>query len=464
MKYLTNIVIFMFVLSLVSGCASEENKQPLNSDATIYINANLVDVEQRKITTSNIEVQNGKIAGISTGAVLSSDAKVVDLEGQYVLPGLIDMHVHSWGNSSIQDNYHWIGPRGTLKAGLYAGVYGVLDLFSDEDDIFAYRNGQTNQSVEARLFAAGPCITATNGHCAEYGTDTRIIDSPAEAVEQVTELVAKRPNVIKVVYDHEDYGKEMMPTVDLETLKALIKTAKQYRIKTMVHIGNWQDVRDASEAGAEMLTHTPMSEMPADIPEVLKANGTVIVPTLMVQTALHELAQGKISFEHEMLKAVTTPELLQDFKVDINAEQFARFRAFVDHFKTAPKMMDEAVRRLAAAGVPVLVGTDAGNPLAFHGYGMHIEMQQLAEAGLPNWEILHGATIGAANQLGVDWGVKTGNLADFIVLEQSPVTDIRNTLSITKLVKSGQEVDRNKLQQSINPDFFEKTMMYLTGW
>ena len=129
---------------------------------------------------------------------------------------------------------------------LYAGVARYLDLFSPEDTIFAARASRaTSKTPAADIFAAGPCLTATRGHCSEYGVPTRIVDSPADATREVNDLAKKKPDVVKIVYDHQSNGGRSMPTVDKATLEAVVAAAKANGLKTVVHIGTWDDVRDA---------------------------------------------------------------------------------------------------------------------------------------------------------------------------------------------------------------------------
>ncbi len=110
---------------------------------------------------------------------------------------------------------------------------GFLDLFAAEDQIFGLRERLARDPASsADLYAAGPCLTATGGHCSEYGIPTRIFNTPEEARQQVTELVAKQPDVVKVVY--APTGE--MPSVDKATLAAAVGTATAYGIPSVIHI------------------------------------------------------------------------------------------------------------------------------------------------------------------------------------------------------------------------------------
>ena len=126
----------------------------------------------------------------------------IDLEGRWIIPGLVDMHTHSALNASPAGAPQMLGTPVTARLALHTGVTAFLDLFGLEDSIFAFRDSQRNNGAAgAAVFAAGPCLTATDGHCSQFGIPTRIVDSPADAVREIDALAPKQPDVVKVVYD-----------------------------------------------------------------------------------------------------------------------------------------------------------------------------------------------------------------------------------------------------------------------
>jgi imidazolonepropionase-like amidohydrolase len=104
--------------------------------------------------------------------------------------------------------------------------------------------------------------------------------------------------------------------------------------------------------------------------------------------------------------------------------------------------MLESVRRLAAAGVSMLTGTDAGNVGVVQGYSVHREMLRLVEAGLTPWDALRASTTNAGKFLGRAYGVGPGDQADLVVLDASPLEDIANTQTIGLVVMRGRVVYR----------------------
>src|SRR5262245_32318463 len=182
----------------------------------VYIsNARVLDIGARTENTRNILILAGRIAGFPASRPASFKGEVIDAAGRWVMPALSDMHTHSVGNFRPPGGFQFMTPESIAKADLYAGVARYLDLFSLEDSIFAARAfRKTAKTPGADIFAAGPCLTATRGHCSEYGVPTRIVDSPADATREVNALAVKKPDVVKVVYDHQTYGTRSLPTID----------------------------------------------------------------------------------------------------------------------------------------------------------------------------------------------------------------------------------------------------------
>jgi len=163
-------------------------------------NAQIVDPAAQKISRGHILIRDGKIAQILTAVPKGFKGEPIDLAGKWVIPGLNDMHVHSFGNMAPGNNLQLLMTTGTAKMMLYCGVTGFLDLFSSESQIFADREQQRKNGAD--IYCAGPILTCTKGHGTEYGIPTRVINSPAEAEKEISELALKKPDVVKIVYDH----------------------------------------------------------------------------------------------------------------------------------------------------------------------------------------------------------------------------------------------------------------------
>lgn len=412
----------------------------------VLTNANMLDPSSRTLTEGSLVIRAGKVAQVGSDLTLPDDVETVDLAGRWVIPGLFDMHTHSFGNASPGGAPQVLGPARVAGLALYAGVIGFLDLFSPEDAILGVRDRQrAGQVAGADIFAAGPCLTATGGHCSEYGVPTRLVDSPVDARREIAELAPKRPDVIKLVYDNNVYRGRSMPTVNRETMEAVVAAAHQHGFKAIIHVGTWQDLMDAVEAGADAVTHTPGPDpVPDGLAELMVEKGTLHIPTLAVQSELGRIADDPSLLERPLLAEMVPAELLDAYRNSGSwPAPMQGFTAWVQSLR-GPNL--EAVAALAAAGVRMGTGTDGGNPGIFQGYSVHREMELLVEAGLSEWDAMAAATTAAARFLGRDWGVHSGAEATLIVLDASPLESITNTQRIHSVIQRGVVVDRSSLR------------------
>jgi imidazolonepropionase-like amidohydrolase len=417
---------------------------PTASAQDLYIsNARVLNIGARTQGTRNVLIRDGKLAAFPASKPRDFTGPVLDAGGRWVMPALSDMHTHSVGNFTPPGGFQVMGPHGVARAALYAGVARYLDLFSVEDTIFAARASRnTARTPEADIFAAGPCLTATRGHCSEYGVPTRIVDSPADAMREVNELAKKKPDVVKVVYDHQTYSGRSMPTIDRATLDAVVAAAKAKGLKTVVHVGTWPDLRDAVLAGAAAVTHTPAGPAPPDIPALMVERGTLHIPTLAVQGDYARFADDPALLDSPLLASMIGERMIGLFK----APPPAGLAGWLEFQRTMRESNSATVRTLAAAGVPMITGTDGGNPAVFQGYSVHRELRLLVEAGLSPWDALAATTINAGRLLGRKWGMDVGDEGTLVILDASPLDDIRNTERIHAVVLRGVKVDRDSIR------------------
>ncbi|HVS64306.1 MAG TPA: amidohydrolase family protein [Thermoanaerobaculia bacterium] len=401
----------------------------------------LVDPRTETERAGNLLVIGGRVAGTPAEAPEDFTGEVVDAGELFVVPGFHDLHTHSFGNGGPTGAPgEMFGTPGTLQRALAVGVVGVLDLFSVEALILGMRDRQRADPSSlpgADLFAAGPCITATDGHCTEYGIPTRTIDSPEDARREIAELAPSRPDVVKLVY----HTGGRMPTIDAATLEAAIASASEHGLATIVHVGQWSDAEIAVRAGATAITHAPdstASVVSDDLIGALLEHGTTVIPTLTVYLDFERFAGNQEAFEDPLLRRVVGDGLRAAFvSADLSNEGIARR---IEAGRREREARLATVKKMAEAGVPLLTGTDAGNGGVFQGYSVHREMQLFVEAGISTWEALRAASTRASDFLGRPLGFREGDHASFVLLEASPVADIANTKRIVEVIHRGVRV------------------------
>jgi imidazolonepropionase-like amidohydrolase len=401
-------------------------------------NVNIVDVESENIKTSDVLISNGLIAKIEEAGTLSCQCETYDLSGKYLIPGLNDMHTHAYGNISADGNQDAFMIEKASEKMLSVGVTSFLDLFYPEEEFFAFRaKSRTDQNyVGADVFGTGALLTCTGGHGTEYDVPVHIINTAEDAVREVTEHAKKSPDVVKIVYDHNEYAGRKMPTIDLKTITAAVHTANTLNLKTVIHVGTWDDVKDAIEAGATAVTHTPSRDMPQSIIELFHKYKTYWIPTLVVHNGLYGIVKDKSILDNELLKSVASMATLSGYM------DYDKYQPWVKGWLEWQKKNEDAFfanfKKLQAANINIMTGTDIGNVGTFVGYSVHSEMQLMVKGGMTAWQALNAATVMPGKFLDRNHGMKPGALANLVVLNKSPIDDIGNTQGIHSVISHGR--------------------------
>lgn len=426
------------------------------------LNASVISETTPEPQLLTINVKDGVIDSVSSAEVPPKYNDVRDIKGQLLLPGLIDMHSHGWGNSSLRNSsdYQYIGFRGTASAMIYAGIHGWLDLFSDEQKIFAYRDEKHyTLRNEAQIFAAGPCFTATGGHCSQSGT--RTIDSPEDVQRELKELLPSKPNVLKVVYHNSPNA---LPTIDKPTLKAFLQQAREAGIPTVVHVGSWEDLRTSAQLGASAVTHLPWSAMPDDIPQLLSDSNTAVIPTVGLIAELLYLNEIPHEQDPRPLKklndTLTDKALLEQFPIE---ESNVPYQTWLGKPRQQDALMhlQGSIARLLAHNITILPGSDAANEAMYQGTGMHVELFHLQSLGIPARDLLISATSKSYAFLEIDWGIVPGAPANFLVADIDTLNDIAKLSEFSEIYVRGRKVERNGLLKYATPDFFQYAKLFL---
>lgn len=416
---------FLPLLGLALGVA------PLSGRDLLLRNAQLVDPANRSITATDILIREGRIAAIGTKP--TADAETLDLRGKWIIPGLIDLHVHDSGNPQPDGGYEDMERADTARRMLYCGVTAYLNLgASDYQSFFAHRDRQRANplapSDEADLYGTGALFGRWN------------IGTAATAPERITAYIKKwRPDVLKFLYAQ---GRNRS-ALDRLAFQAALNAAHAAGVKTVVHISTWQDVRDAIAAGASAVTHFCDDDMIADdLPALWAASGTLSIPTMAVQCDMAAIVAQPGMLDHPLLRAVASAATLAAYRSNAT---FADKALGTIGWQTEDRHNDmTAVQKLAAAGVTMLAGSDTGNLGTFQGYSLHREIKILQDAGLPAWDALAGATTKAADFLGRPHGIRAGDIAELVILDANPIEDVANTEQISAVVHHGHLVDRSK--------------------
>ena len=344
-------------------------------------------------------------------------SRVVSGLGRTLLPGLIDAHTHAF-------RFH--------ELPVLFGVTTQIDMFTDVGMMKKAKEemAQGRNHHHADLFSAGTLVTAPNGHGTQYGIAIPTITGPEQAQAFVDERIAEGSDFIKIVME-SGYG---FPSLDLATAKAVIKAAHRRGKLAVVHIGTEKDARAVLEAGADGLVHLfPGGSSDAEgLAQLARRQGAFVIPTFAV-------LESMAAYRGDDLLA--NPAFADLLDKDAQASLKARYGNQTRPERlVAPRAVTAA---LVKAGVPVLAGTDAGNPGTQYGVSMHRELAALVEAGLTPVQALAAATSAPAKafKLGRRGRIDKGYKADLLLVEGNPTADILATRQIVEVWKDGESAN-----------------------
>ncbi len=363
-----------------------------------------------------ILVEDGRIKEISKGSANPFQAdSVVDLSTKTVVPGLIDLHVHLTGDpggdfrDEAVDPDEWGVVMGVKNAALTvkAGFTTVREAGSAQNTGFVLRRGTAEgKIVGPRIIAAGPALAIVGGHGDVSGFRKDVLAAldtgytctgPLECAEKVRKASRLGADVIKItatggVLSQQGRGLEAHFT-DAE-MKSIADTAHSLGLKVMAHAHGARGIEAASAAGIDTIDHGTFADEAAL--KVMKAKGTVLVPTLMALEGVRA----------RLDKGIYTAT------VEVKARQ-------------AIEAAGRQVTRAKAMGVTVAFGTDAG---VFEHGANGGEFALLVKAGMTPTEALASATTVAAKALGMEneiGRIAVGYSADFVAVAENPLANIR---------------------------------------
>lgn len=414
-------------------------------DRIALVGVNVFNSADGQVLTDQVVVVHGtKIETVAprSGFTIPKTAEKIDLTGKWVIPGLIDAHVHAG--------------RWALSRFLAFGVTTVRDLGEQQDSIIALHEEVTLGSIRSpRLFIAGAVI---DGAPATDPEGTGVAD-PDEARRAVDERTRADIPVIKT------YVRITPPL-----LRAIVDEASNFNLPVDAHLGMVDAVSAAhlGVKGIEHLTGIPEAIGPAEpfyaaqrkgyypgwtkfesawagldstalsrVAGELAAAGVAMVPTLVLHDTWSRLDDPSVTTDADLAyvpAAAKQAWSLPDF-IAGNGWDAATFTTF----RNGRDKQDLFLREFRAAGGSIVAGTDAGREMIVPGASLHRELALLVHSGLTPADALQAATSRAAALLGADslGVIAVGKVADLVVLDADPTADITNTRRIARVMLNG---------------------------
>lgn len=371
-------------------------------------------------------VRDGRIEGVM--AEVPAGAKIVDFAGRFIVPGFINVHGHVsgyWADDSVSDTADRV--RGDLELYARYGVTTILSLGGEPAEAFAIRDGQDDTSLKnARLLVAGEVVAG---------------NTPEEASAVALANIGNGVDWLKLRVDDNLGTGTKMPW---SAVQVAINAARAADTPVATHIFYMDDAQRLLEMGTGLIAHSVRDRQVSDgFVQAMIDSGVCYVPTLVREVSTFVYAERPAWFDDSFfLEAAKQSEIDRVSQPDFRAQVAASPAAAA--YRKALVQAQDNLRILIGSGVPIAFGTDSGPAGRFPGYFEHLEFDLMAQAGLTTREMLMSATSVAATCLGLDdvGTLESGKWADFVVLRENPIENIRATRSIDAVYVAGNAVSR----------------------
>ena len=379
------------LLFLLAVCS--ESTGPLSNNGDIrgtYVITNgfLIDGSGTNPVPNSVVIINDNLiqqVGTSSSLEIPPDVEVIDLHGSYILPGMMNTHVHS---GYVENN---------LRVWANSGVTTVRDLgnFSTSPAAgFSIRDVLLVNNKNARLVAAGPLVTTVGG----YGNYS--VSSPLDAQLKINGLINAGADLIKIAIEDNLQGRTW-PMLSMDEIKMICQTAHNRNKRVAAHISRASHLAMAIEGGVDDVVHMIIDNLPDSLITLMIQKNIYWVPTLELWAGVSEM-------------------------FSINWIDIAKIN----------------LQRFVQAGGKVALGTDYDGYVTPFDLGMPItEMKLMQEAGMTPMQIIIAGTINAAsvcdleNNLGT---IEAGKIADIIIVKDNPLEDLEYLLNVEMVIHNGE--------------------------
>lgn len=403
--------------------------------ALVVDNVSVIDgAGSPPIAGLTLVVEDDRFVAMGPDVDVPAGARRIDGTGKFIIPGLMDMHVHLRGGVRALHGY------------IYSGVTAIYDAGNDPDVIFALREQERSGAiVSPRIYATGSIVTAPGGHGAARGVT---IEEFTRDRAKLDAHIALQPDILKITQDEHGWGtRPLIRHMPVDLLEQIVRYYHEHGIRTTIHTSNEVRTWDAIYAGVDTLAH-PVIQAPVS-ERYLKMMSVKRVPqvsTLTIGEGYSRLVDHPEFLDQPLYQATMLPSEIERLRTTTRRQW--EERRWTQWMKVMTPVAQDNLTRLHGAGGVVVVGTDQSL-----GPAVHRELELLVAGGISPIDAIKMATLHGAIFLGKEADVGTiavGKLADFVVLDADPSRDIENAKKIHLVVRGGRVIDRTKLELPVN--------------
>lgn len=437
------------------------------SQTILMENVNIVDVAKGKIIPKQyILIKNGSIEKIGdTKKKPMLEMPSLDAAGKYVMPGMIDAHIHFFQTGSIYTRPDALDMTAiksyeeelqfaedlvpdSFSRYLRLGITTIMDVGGPFSN-FKVRDSIAAKTMSPNVFVTGPLFSPYQPEALATLEDVPIykISSIEDATALFNKMLPYKPDFIKIWYiaNKDEPAEKNFPMV-----QHVAKLAHENGLKLAVHATQKKTAELAVKAGADILVHS-IDDEPADesFAKLLVDHKVTYIPTLIVAKNYIKAFLGKpdnhpsdLFFANpETYKSMSYFQKYNKETVPASVKQIWDNEERVNtYYNSQMEKMAKSLKFLQDKGVNIVTGTDAGNIGTMHASSYLQEMEAMAKAGLTIPEILKASTINAAEGFGLEktlGSITEGKKADLLVLNKNPLESLGNLSSIVMTIKDG---------------------------
>ena len=431
-----------------------------NAQTLIITHATVIDTVTGKLQpNTTVVIEKNRITRVTTSTKANlKSGKVIDAQGQYLIPGLWDMHTHVYFGGTAADGTDLI-----LPLFLANGVTGIRDMGSALDPVLKARDDiAAHRLLGPRMVVSGPML---DGPKSQYKAAIAIA-TPEDGRKAVDMLHARGVDFIKVqsgiprdayfaIADESKKDNIIFEGHVPDSIRASeAVSADQYTFEHLIGIfeasspDETKYLTGKKTVGMFLETYNPALE--AKIIDLLAKNHVWQCPTLFWERgqwlvdAIDYTKDPDLAYAGNTWVTKQWPRAQKGILKSLDTDPLPIREKFVTHEL-------DIVRKLNAAGVPFLAGTDTPAGVdVIPGISLHLELQRFVAAGFTPLQALQTATLNPAkfyNKLNDFGTVQPGRIADLVLLEANPLDNIANTRKITAVITDGRYLSQQDLEQ-----------------